>query len=54
MPGALESLKRASNLGYLLFIVSNQPSYAKGKVYILRVMTHREYDRANQGWKDQL
>jgi mRNA interferase HigB len=29
-------------------------SYAKGKVYILRVMTHKEYDKGNQGWKDEL
>ena len=29
-------------------------SYAKGKVYVLRVMTHREYDKGNQQWKDQL
>jgi mRNA interferase HigB len=27
-------------------------SYAKGKVYVLRVMTHKEYD--NQNWKDDL
>jgi mRNA interferase HigB len=27
-------------------------SYAKGKVYVLRVMTHKEYDR--QRWKDEL
>ncbi len=29
-------------------------SYAKQKVYILRVMTHKEYDRGNQRWKDEL
>ena len=29
-------------------------SYPKGKVYILRVMTHREYDRGRQRWKDEL
>jgi len=29
-------------------------SYAKGKVYILRVMSHKEYDRGNQRWKDDL
>jgi mRNA interferase HigB len=29
-------------------------SYAKGKVYVLRVMTHREYERGNQRWKDEL
>lgn len=29
-------------------------SYAKGKVYVLRVMTHREYDKGNQKWKDEL
>ena len=27
-------------------------SYAKGKVYVLRVMTHKEYDRDR--WKDEL
>jgi len=31
MPGAVSALKKASAAGYLLFIVSNQPSYAKGK-----------------------
>lgn len=29
-------------------------SYPKGKVYILRVMTHKEYDRGGQRWKDDL
>jgi mRNA interferase HigB len=29
-------------------------SYHKGKVYVLRVMTHKEYDRGNQRWKDEL
>ncbi|HWB54595.1 MAG TPA: type II toxin-antitoxin system HigB family toxin [Tepidisphaeraceae bacterium] len=29
-------------------------SYAKGKVYVLRVMTHKEYDRGNQRWKSEL
>jgi mRNA interferase HigB len=29
-------------------------SYAKGKVYVLRVMTHKEYDRGSQRWKLEL
>jgi mRNA interferase HigB len=29
-------------------------SYAKGKAYILRIMTHKEYDRGNQQWKMEL
>jgi mRNA interferase HigB len=29
-------------------------SYAKGKVYVLKVMTHKEYDKANQNWKNDL
>jgi mRNA interferase HigB len=29
-------------------------SYAKGKVYVLRVMTHKEYDKGNGQWKDEL
>jgi len=29
-------------------------SYAKGRVYVLRVMTHKEYDKGNQQWKDDL
>lgn len=29
-------------------------SYAKGKVYVLRVMTHKEYDKGHQQWKDEL
>jgi mRNA interferase HigB len=28
-------------------------SYAKEKVYVLRVMTHKEYDRGRQSWKDE-
>lgn len=31
MPGAVAAAKRLQDAGYLLFIVSNQPSYAKGK-----------------------
>jgi len=29
-------------------------SYRKGKVYVLRVMTHKEYDKGNQQWKTDL
>lgn len=29
-------------------------SYAKGKVYVLRVMTHKQYDKGRQKWKDDL
>ena len=29
-------------------------SYAKGKVYVLRVMTHKEYDKGNQQWRNEL
>jgi mRNA interferase HigB len=29
-------------------------SYAKYKIYVLRVMTHKEYDKGNQRWKDEL
>jgi len=29
-------------------------SYRKGKVYVLRVMAHKEYDRSNQRWKEEL
>lgn len=29
-------------------------SYAKGKVYVLRVMTHVEYDKGGQRWKNKL
>jgi D-glycero-D-manno-heptose 1,7-bisphosphate phosphatase len=31
VPGVLESLARLQKAGYLLFLVSNQPNYAKGK-----------------------
>ncbi len=30
-PGTLQALKQLKEMGYLLFLVSNQPSYAKGK-----------------------
>jgi len=30
-PGALEGLRRLRRAGFLLFVVSNQPNYAKGK-----------------------
>ncbi|HZL35685.1 MAG TPA: type II toxin-antitoxin system HigB family toxin [Tepidisphaeraceae bacterium] len=29
-------------------------SYAKGKVYVLRIMTHKKYDRGNQRWREGL
>jgi len=29
-------------------------SYARGKAYILRVMTHKEYDKGHQQWKNDL
>jgi mRNA interferase HigB len=29
-------------------------SYAKAKVYVLRVTTHKDYDRDNQRWKREL
>jgi mRNA interferase HigB len=29
-------------------------SYVKGKVYVLRLMTHKEYDKGGQRWKDEL
>jgi D-glycero-D-manno-heptose 1,7-bisphosphate phosphatase len=31
IPGALEALRAIQNAGFLLFLVSNQPNYAKGK-----------------------
>lgn len=30
-PGVIDALQKLSNAGYLLFVVSNQPDYAKGK-----------------------
>jgi mRNA interferase HigB len=29
-------------------------SYRKSKVYVLRVMTHKEYDKGGQQWKNEL
>jgi mRNA interferase HigB len=29
-------------------------SYSKAKVYVLRIMTHKEYDKGRQQWKDDL
>jgi D-glycero-D-manno-heptose 1,7-bisphosphate phosphatase len=31
LPGALEALRRLQRAGFLLFVMSNQPNYAKGK-----------------------
>lgn len=31
LPGALEALKSLKNAGFLLFLVSNQPDYARGR-----------------------
>jgi D-glycero-D-manno-heptose 1,7-bisphosphate phosphatase len=31
LPSALDALKRFQSLGYLQFLVSNQPGFAKGK-----------------------
>ena len=42
------------NIGGNKFRVVAFVSYAKGKVYVLRIMTHKEYDRRNQCWKDEL
>lgn len=42
MPGALSALKKAGAAGYLLFIVSNQPSYAKGKVTLEEIKAIHE------------
>lgn len=32
VPGAFRAMRRLSEAGFLLFVVSNQPNYAKGKV----------------------
>lgn len=29
-------------------------SYAKSKVYVLRILTHKEYDKGHQHWKREL
>lgn len=42
MPGALDALKRALDAGYLLFVVSNQPSYAKGKASLENIKAVHE------------
>lgn len=49
MPGTIPALKKASSAGYLLFIVSNQPSFAKGKTTMENIKAihdklHRELD----------
>ena len=43
LPGVLEALKTLQNEGYLLFIVSNQPSYAKGKTTLESLQEIHEY-----------
>jgi D-glycero-D-manno-heptose 1,7-bisphosphate phosphatase len=38
-PGVTESIKQLTDAGYLLFLVSNQPSYAKGKTTIENIFS---------------
>ena len=45
---------RVFNIGGNKFRLVAFVSYEKGKVYVLRVMTHKEYDRGNQRWRDEL
>jgi len=40
------------DIGGNKFRLVTHVSYQKGKVYILRIMTHKEYDKDT--WKDQL
>ncbi len=42
------------NIGGNKFRLVAFVSYVKGKVYLLRVMTHQEYDKGNQQWKKDL
>jgi len=45
-PFAAESLRKLRDAGYLLFLVSNQPSYAKGKTSLENIMAvHHKLDR---------
>ncbi|HLX63517.1 MAG TPA: HAD family hydrolase [Planctomycetota bacterium] len=37
LPGAAEAAKKLQDAGYVLFIVSNQPSYAKGKTSLEQI-----------------
>ena len=37
MPNVINVLKKISRLNYLLFLVSNQPSYAKGKTSLVNI-----------------
>ena len=44
-PGVIEALKLAEEAGYYLFIVSNQPDYAKGKCsYEDLLAVHKRFD----------
>jgi D-glycero-D-manno-heptose 1,7-bisphosphate phosphatase len=51
-PSAAESLRKLTGAGYLLFLVSNQPSYAKGKTSMENIQTvHKKlelYLKANE------
>ena len=42
------------NIGGNTFRLVAFVSYAKGKVYVLRVMTHKQYDKGRQQWKNEL
>lgn len=43
IPNAIEALKEMYNMGYSLFIVTNQPDYAKGFISLDKLKEIREY-----------
>lgn len=46
LPHAIESLIAIQDLGYVLFLISNQPDYAKGKTSMQNLLdVHRELEK---------
>lgn len=54
LDGAVEAMKSFNNNGYLLFVISNQPDFAKGKTTLENIRAvHAEFEKqiANHGIK---
>jgi mRNA interferase HigB len=59
--GQTDQVKVASGQSVCVFDIGGNKfrliafvSYATGKVYVLRELTHKEYDHGNQRWRSEL